>query len=251
MPVLYRHIRTDTNEVFYIGIGRNKDRAYKVSGRSLEWKKIYNVSSIEVEIIFEHSNWDFICEKEKEFIAMYGRFDLKEGTLVNKTSGGSTGTPNTIVSIETRNKLKLSGKKRFQNIEERIKISNSLKGRFSGEKNPFFGKTHTKENKIKFSRKGSSHTEQTKKIMSETHTGLKNSFYGKKHSSDTISKMKKYHNNRTIETLKKMSESQKKLRWVKRGIECKRIHIDELNTYISNGWERGQIRSNTKYTGDK
>lgn len=44
--------------------------------------------------------------------------------LVNATDGGDSGTPC---------------------LETRAKISRKLKGRFSGEKNPFFGKTHTKE----------------------------------------------------------------------------------------------------------
>ena len=233
MPILYRHIRLDTNTPFYIGIGRNKNRAYTANGRNVEWKSIYNLTPIDVEIIFEHNDWSVICKKEKEFISMYGRQDLNEGTLVNKTSGGSTGTPNRLVTVE-----------------ERIKISNSLKGRFCGVNNPFYGKTHTNENKQKFSRKGSNHSDETKKLMSKSRTGFDNAFYGKNHTQESLIKMKNYQNNRSKETLKKMSESQSTLRWVKRGNECKRINIDELNSYISNGWNRGQIRVNTKHNGE-
>lgn len=250
MAILYRHIRLDTNQVFYIGIGRNKRRAYCKSGRSEEWKKVYNLTPIEVEIILEHSDWDFICQKEKEFIALYGRSDLNEGCLVNKTSGGSTGTPNRVVTNKQRRVLQILGKRRFQNIEERLKISNSLKGRFVGEQNPFYGKTHTEENKRKFSRKGSKHSDETKKLMSEIRSGDQNSFYGKTHSSHTKNKMSISHKNMTKETRNKMSESQSKMRWVKKGMTCKRIHMNELNEYLSNGWVRGQIRSNTKYNGE-
>ena len=233
MPIVYRHIRLDTNEPFYIGIGRSKKRAYVITGRSAEWNSIYNLTPIEVEIIFQHDDWTVICQKEMEFIKIYGRQDLNEGTLVNKTSGGSTGTRNRLVTIE-----------------ERIRISNSLKGRFCGVNNPFYGKTHTEENKKRFSRKGKKHSNETKKMMSKSRTGFHNAFYGKRHTQESLTKMKIYQNNRSQETLIKMSESQTKLRWVKRGNECKRIHIDELNSYISNGWNRGRISVNTKYDGE-
>jgi hypothetical protein len=250
MPILYRHIRLDTNKPFYIGIGRNIKRAYAVSGRNAEWKSVRDITPIEVEIIFEHDDWNVLCEKEKEFIQIYGRENLGTGTLVNKTSGGSSGNLNIIITEERRQSLKNAANKRFENIEERRKISNSLKGRFGGDKNPFYGKTHTEENKKKFSRKGSKHSTKTRKLMSEIRKGVQNHFYGKTHNSESLEKMKNYHSNRPTETLKKMSESQKKLRWVKNGNECKRIHMDELNSYISNGWERGKIQLNTKCNGE-
>jgi hypothetical protein len=234
VPILYRHIRLDTNKPFYIGIGRNIRRAYTVSGRSAEWKSIYESTDIEIEILFVHDDWKVICEKEKEFIAIHGRQDLNEGSLVNKTSGGSTGTPNRLVTNE-----------------EKMKISNALKGRFCGNKNPFYGKTHTEESKKKFSRKGSTHSIETKLSMSQLRTGSRNSFYGKTHRDESLAKMKYYHNNRPNETLIKMSESQTKLRWVKRGTDCKRIHMNELNSYVSDGWERGRLRLNTKHTGEQ
>jgi hypothetical protein len=227
VPILYRHIRLDTNQPFYIGIGRNITRAYTVSGRSAEWKSIYESTDIEIEILFVHDDWEVICEKEKEFIAIHGRQDLNEGSLVNKTSGGSTGTPNRLVTYE-----------------EKMKISNALKGRFCGNKNPFYGKTHTEENKKKFSRKGSKHSIETKLLMSESRTGSKNIFYGKKHSEETIVKMSYSHKNITDDTRKKMKRSQEMMRWVKNGSNSKRIHVDELDTYLMNGWSRGRILSN-------
>lgn len=250
MAVLYRHIRLDTNEPFYIGIGRQRRRAYTTSGRSKEWRDIYNKTPIEVEILCEHDDWQFLCDKEKEFILLYGRIDLGTGMLVNKTAGGSSGNLNMVITDQRRQSLRVAAKCRFANIEERTKISNTLKGRFTGIENPFYGKTHTDENKRKFSRKGATHSTHTKKMMSETRVGSKNHFYGKTHSDDTLEKMKRYHNNRSESTLKKMSESQKNLRWVKRDGECLRIHSHELKQYIDNGWERGMIRKNTKHTGE-
>jgi len=94
---LYRHIRPDNNEVFYIGIGTkpisNTNHPYSRSktkkGRNKIWKTIVerNKDYI-IEIIIESNDYDFVKEKEKEFIALYGRKDLGKGTLCNLTDGG-------------------------------------------------------------------------------------------------------------------------------------------------------------------
>jgi len=119
MHYLYRHIRLDSNEVFYIGIGTKPksfksihiefSRAYSKNTRSDFWKNIILKTPYEVEILFESDNYDFIKEKEIEFISLYGRRNLKQGSLVNLTDGGD-GNLNSIVSIETKNKLSIARK---------------------------------------------------------------------------------------------------------------------------------------------
>lgn len=95
---LYRHIRSDKNEVFYIGISKKKDdarsyreeykRAFDFSQRGKYWKNIKNKTDVLVEIIYEcDSEWE-IKAKEIEFIKFYGRKDKRTGTLVNTTDGG-------------------------------------------------------------------------------------------------------------------------------------------------------------------
>ena len=59
---LYRHIRLDKNEPFYIGIGTKKEfftdfkteyrRAFEISNRTTYWKNIVNKTSYEVEVLF-------------------------------------------------------------------------------------------------------------------------------------------------------------------------------------------------------
>ena len=92
MAYLYRHIRLDNNEPFYIGIGSDKDykRAHNKKGRSFSWKDIVFKSKVpyEVEIILDNLEWEDAKNKEKEFIALYGRKDLNQGTLINFTDGG-------------------------------------------------------------------------------------------------------------------------------------------------------------------
>jgi len=117
---VYRHIRLDKYEPFYIGIGTkdsikkwksNYKRSYDKKYRNDLWKKIYNKTSYKIEILIESNDYEFIKEKEKYFIKLYGRKDLGTGTLCNLTDGGEGGL----------NCLKTE--------EIKLKISNKLKGR--------------------------------------------------------------------------------------------------------------------------
>lgn len=101
---LYRHIRIDNGEVFYVGIGTKRaskskkqvksnkwiyDRAYsKFRKTSNIWNSIVAKTDYKVEILLESDDLTFIKEKEKEFIKLYGRINLKTGTLANMTDGG-------------------------------------------------------------------------------------------------------------------------------------------------------------------
>jgi hypothetical protein len=107
---LYRWIRLDKNEPFYIGIGTKTiadikygtyNRAFTHKKQNSIWKKIIDKSEYKVEILFESDDYDFIKQKEIEFILLYGRIDLKSGCLANMTDGGE-GTKNVIVSEYSR-----------------------------------------------------------------------------------------------------------------------------------------------------
>lgn len=87
MACVYRHIRLDKNEPFYIGIGNSKYRATKKEKRNDIWQNIVNKTPYRVDILFEDITWEEACEKEKEFIALYGR-KKDGGTLANITFGG-------------------------------------------------------------------------------------------------------------------------------------------------------------------
>ena len=91
MPHVYRHIRLDKNEPFYIGIGLddiNKRAFEKKARRSDWWNRIANKHGYVVHILYKDVSIEFAKEKEKEFIALYGRLDLGTGTLCNLTDGG-------------------------------------------------------------------------------------------------------------------------------------------------------------------
>lgn len=162
MAYVYRHIRLDKNEVFYVGIALAKTnyyRAYEKCRRSKFWERIINKTPYEVEIMLDDLTWEEACKKEIEFIQLYGRKNLGKGTLVNLTDGGE-GTKNKVVSEITKNKIRQSKKdKPYKHNAERLaKISLCSKGRvwdnerkrkqsekFKGENNPSFGRKHSKE----------------------------------------------------------------------------------------------------------
>lgn len=137
MAYVYRHIRLDKKEPFYIGIGKDATykRAYQCSKtkRSEFWHNIA-IKGYEVEILMDNLTWEQACEKEIEFISIYGRKDLGQGTLVNLTNGGENppvliGINNPMKRIENRQKV--ANKRRGIPLSDKHKesLSNSAKSR--------------------------------------------------------------------------------------------------------------------------
>lgn len=138
---LYRHIRLDTNQVFYVGVGtkysdpRTKNgnpyrRAYLKALRNPLWKNITDKAKYEVEILCESDSYEFIEEKEREFIKLYGRRDNKTGSLCNMTDGGK-GQKNVHLkrhSDKTRRKMSQAakGRKFSEEHKEKLRLSKLL-----------------------------------------------------------------------------------------------------------------------------
>lgn len=139
MAYLYRHIRLDTNEVFYIGVGGlSKDdsshtRAYAKNRSNRIWKSIIAKTDYKVEILLDNISAQDALDKEEILIKFYGRKDLKAGSLANLTNGGE------------KNK----------GWKAPVEFSLNQSNRVKGEKNPMYGRTHTEEarEKIRQSRK--------------------------------------------------------------------------------------------------
>ena len=51
MAILYRHIRLDKNEPFYIGIGKDEVRAFSNKSRNRYWRFIVGITDYEVDIL--------------------------------------------------------------------------------------------------------------------------------------------------------------------------------------------------------
>ena len=87
MACVYRHIRTDLNSPFYIGIGKEVTRAYSKTHRNDHWNHIVGKTSYDVHILFDDVSYEFAKEKEREFIELYKRKE-DGGILCNLTKGG-------------------------------------------------------------------------------------------------------------------------------------------------------------------
>lgn len=131
MPVyyLYRHVRLDKNEVFYIGIGTvpteniliqlgHTDRAYyrrayeTKKSRNQHWKNIVAKTNYKIEIIFETSSIAEIIEKEIEFISLY------RNTLCNICSGG-LGITSYKHTLEAREKIGAASRGKKQTEQQK------------------------------------------------------------------------------------------------------------------------------------
>ena len=88
MAIVYRHKRNDTNDTFYIGIGKTDKRSYSHRNRNKYWYNIVNKVGYTIEIVKTDISWDDACDIENLLIMSYGRKDLGLGLLVNMTDGG-------------------------------------------------------------------------------------------------------------------------------------------------------------------
>ena len=90
MAYVYRHIRKDTNQPFYIGVGLTDDnyaRSRAKSKRNSYWKNIVSKAEYNIQILFDDVSREFALEKERELISIYKR-GQDGGTLCNMTLGG-------------------------------------------------------------------------------------------------------------------------------------------------------------------
>ena len=129
MPYVYRHIRLDKNEPFYIGISNNDEyRATVKRARNIIWQRIVKKTDYEIEILLDDLTWEEACEKEKELIALYGRIDINTGSLANLTNGGEgTLGRHYIPSDEHRKNLSKSAKGKKMSEDSRKKMSSAKK----------------------------------------------------------------------------------------------------------------------------
>jgi hypothetical protein len=136
MAYLYRHIRLDKNEPFYIGIGSDAQykRANSNNNRTKHWKNIISKTAYRVDIVFDDLTWEEACEKEKEFISIYKR-KCDGGILCNITLGGE-GVYGLKHSEEAKQLMSIQRKGRVQSEEAINKRSEKLKG----INNPNYGK---------------------------------------------------------------------------------------------------------------
>jgi len=200
MAYVYRHIRLDKNEPFYIGIGSDETykRANSIKNRNIFWKRVSNKTEYEVEILCDNINWDEACIKEKEFIKLYGRKDKNKGSLCNLTDGGD-GSVGVLVSeygkIQRSNFMKTRVNKPISD-ETRLRLSKAKKGI-----------KLTEEHKLKIGRANKGVKKPNRSEIHRINLSLAHS--GKKQSKESIAKrvLKTTGQKRNAETIEKMSQA--------------------------------------------
>jgi hypothetical protein len=173
MTYVYRHRKADTHEVFYVGIG-SMHRSQSKHGRNKFWKRITAKHGFYSEVIAECQTKELACELEILLIEEYGRINIGTGILCNLTEGGEG-----VIGLSDEAKKSISNKlKEYYKanpITNRV-ISEEQKRKFSiaaskrvGDKNAFYGKSHTQEAKDKVSKanKGRVHSEEARAKIAE------------------------------------------------------------------------------------
>ena len=149
-------IENKINGKKYVGLTKGtierRFKRHKEHSRSKKEKQhLHNSMSlygIENFICYEldsSENYHQLCEKEKLWIK---KLDTKNNGY-NETDGGE-GSLGHKQSEETKIKIGNKNRGRIQSDEEKLRRSNSNKGIHLASKNPFYGKSHSKESIQKF-----------------------------------------------------------------------------------------------------
>ena len=63
MAIVYQHIDLESNTIFYIGIGKNSNRAFSKHSRGKFWRDYTKNKQWKAEIIFENISRQEACNK--------------------------------------------------------------------------------------------------------------------------------------------------------------------------------------------
>lgn len=177
MAIVYKHTTLDTNEVFYIGVGVNENRAYSKKNRTKFWFNVVNKYGYKVDILHNDICYELALEKEKELIAFYGRRNINTGCLVNLTDGG-LGSLGYKPSAEALAKISSTSKGRKWSEDQKIRWRSKMT----------FVVTEETKQKIRKTLTGVKHTDERKKNSSNSHKG-------KKLSEEAKQKLRNYYKN--------------------------------------------------------
>lgn len=254
---VYKLIDPRNDETFYIGKGtgdRMKHHVRNVKNEKQNYKKKNPHRYNKIRSILESGYEDVEYEKPYEYEESKKAFDKEEKlineygleNLVNICPGGFGGyNPE---AAEANSKIrsgstweKIYGKEQAE--QKRQKMS----AQFEGEGNPFYNKTHTEENKLKFSKQakkmfeGKSLSEEHKQKISKSNEGTNTlewyiEKYGEKEGrqkyNERIEKISKKQAENWQDPeyrekqCKKLSKAQKK-RWERKGKKLTKEQVEE------------------------
>jgi len=228
---VYHHLNKTTGEIFYVGKGKG-NRAYSVKSRSSLWHNIVNKYGYEVLIVESDLSEEESFARETYWISLLGRRDLGNGLLINFTDGGD-GVRGYVYSDEVKQRMSEA---------------------HFGDKNHFYGKTHSEEarKKMREAKKGMTSPMKGRRLSQKTKDLLKYINTGKKHKEETKQKIGNALRGRNIkghaqteETKAKISETLKKKKHHKRRIV---LQYDMNNNFIQ---EWPSVSAATEATGFK
>jgi hypothetical protein len=139
MALVYIHMKPSTRDIYYVGIGNSKERAYRNEGRNSHWTRVFKKYGKIVDIISDDISLEAAKQMEKFLIASIG-----VENLCNQTLGGE-GAFGLKHSDETKRKISEANKGRITSPETKAKISAKSKG------HPNYNLSHTEEAKAKMS----------------------------------------------------------------------------------------------------
>lgn len=187
---VYAHYVPGSDEPFNIGKGRG-NRHRIIGNRNESWKSIVDQFGFESKILHDNLDEETAFDVEANYIACYGRADMNEGCLVNRTDGyerfAARHSEESIRKMSASQKAKLAtpgyinprvGKKR--SAAARKRMSDAHKKRYaSGAISPTKGKSKSIEMRLRIS-------ESLKKRYANGYVAPQK---GKKHSAETRAKM--------------------------------------------------------------
>ena len=236
--VVYKHIRLDSNQVFYIGVGKTDKRPYSKVYRNKHWHNVVNKAGYSVEIILNNLTWEEALQKERELIKEYGRLDNKTGILVNMTDGGE-------------------GVNGYKHTEE-WKLANSIrnKNKIISEEQKIIVKTYMKNRKITDEFKANVskgvikyYDEIGRKIKKETHDKKDLVWVNKNEINTKIFKndidkylIEGWVLGRFIQTETASKMAKKGSKWMNNGVQEAMILNDNINHYLSLNWVYGRLK---------
>jgi hypothetical protein len=139
MAVVYVHMKPETRDIFYVGIGSSVQRAYRNEGRNSHWTRVFKKYGKVVDIISDSLSLESAKQMEKFLIASIGI-----DNLCNQTLGGE-GAFGLKHSEETKRKISIANTGKVVSEQTRAKISAKSKG------HPNYNLSHTEEAKVKMS----------------------------------------------------------------------------------------------------
>lgn len=151
MAIVYVHKQLDGTP-FYVGAGKDRNRANAKADRTDCWKEIAN-KGYNIEILFDNLTLDEARQMERLVILIIGRKDLNQGPLINRTDGGDN-----IMDDEARLRHSELFKGRIFSKEWREKLSAANRGKKASEET---------RAKLREARKNYKHSEETKQKLKD------------------------------------------------------------------------------------